>query len=534
MTTEGESVAAWLLAEIREDKAFVEKYQIEAELGFGAAGVVIGARHRVLDQRVAIKFLLSGNENPEAVARFLREARAASSIRNQHVVRVIDASTLASGIPYLVMEHLDGVDLERMLHQSPHRQLPVPDAIELILQTGEALAECHCAGIVHRDLKPSNLFCIHGADGLPMIKVLDFGIAKLGKTTIEADLPEGAVGKAPQRRVFGSPAYMSPEQFESSTDVDLRSDIWALGVILYEFVTGELPFQETSIYRIRKRVAEDTPRPIRELRRDAPADLCPVILKCMEKDPNQRYSNLADLAKALIPFASPRAQHSVARIVRTVEAPGSDTGALALGAPSGRRSSVEPVTRSLFAIGKPRTAMFGVGALIAALSAGALWFNARRAASLASPSLSAAPAASLAPVSTLATGLTLEPNTVPVIQPVSSAVSDVSKLTSVANPSSTASAQSSAHASGARPSPPAGTSAAAVPSASAEHPPVGGIADAGTNSAFAPAPAVSASAKLPSTPPATTESAVQPSPPAAPSADSKWPVPIIETRKHPH
>ena len=363
------AVPEWLLAEILQDKVFGEKYQVECELGFGAAGVVVGALHRVLEQRVAIKFLRSGQENPDAVARFLTEARAASRIRNQHVVRIVDASTLASGIPFLVMEHLDGVDLERMLHQSPHRQLPIKDAIDLILQTCEALAECHCAGIVHRDLKPSNLFCVHGADGLPMIKVLDFGIAKLGTTTSEAELQGSAPGSAPLRRVFGSPAYMSPEQFESSTAVDLRSDIWAIGVILYEFVTGEVPFQETSIYRIRKRVTEDQPRSIRELRRDAPSTLEPIILKCLEKEPSKRYATLAELGKALLPFASLRARDSVARIVRTVEAPGSDTSSLDLS--SGGRVSASPMARTIgIARNSSHRARFVAFVAVAAVVAG--------------------------------------------------------------------------------------------------------------------------------------------------------------------
>jgi len=339
MPVEDDSVASWLLAEVAEDKAFSAKYELERELGFGASGLVVSARHRVLEQRVAIKFLLSGKENPEAIARFLREARAASRIRNQHVVRILDASTLASGIPYLVMEHLDGFDLERMLHDYPRRQLPITDAIDFVLQTCEALAECHSAGIVHRDLKPSNLFCVHGADGMPMIKVLDFGIAKLGTTTFEASAAEDEQPSDRRRRILGSPAYMSPEQFESSTDVDARTDIWALGVILYEFVTGQLPFQETSVYRIRKRVTEDEPPSIREARRDVPAALVPVISKCMEKQADRRFASLAELAKALSPLASARAQGSIARIVRTLEAPGGDTGSLALPRTESRRPS---------------------------------------------------------------------------------------------------------------------------------------------------------------------------------------------------
>jgi len=525
MEIEDESVASWLLVEIAEDKSFAAKYQVEGELGFGAAGVVIAARHRVLDQRVAIKFLLSGKENSEAVARFLREARTASRIRNQHVVRVIDASTLASGIPYLVMEYLDGVDLERMLHQSPHRQLPIPDAIDLILQTGEALAECHCAGIVHRDLKPSNLFCVHGADGLPMIKVLDFGIAKLGTTTIESDPPERAVGGMLPRRVFGSPAYMSPEQFESYTDVDLRSDIWAIGVLLYEFVTGELPFQETTIYRIRKRVTEDTPRPIRELRRDCPADLWPVILKCMEKDPSQRYPNLADLAKALSPFASPRAQHSVARIVRTIEAPGSDTAALSLHTTASGRSSMSPIARPVSESRNPRTAVFGAVALVAAAGLSLLWHNARPT-SEAPP-----PAPTVRPLSTSSNALTLVQSASALLAtaaPSESSSSTVPVVKPVSVPPPTAN-----HAGGSSGNP--------TPQRNASLSPVGGATLSAGPRATTSTPSSSA-ALVPlaaAIAPSTSLSAVQgeagapallPAPSALPES-SKWPIPIVEQRK---
>jgi serine/threonine protein kinase len=511
MAVDAEAVPAWLLAEISQDKIFADKYQVESELGFGAAGVVVSARHRVLEQRVAIKFLRSGQESPEAVARFLREARAASRIRNQHVVRIIDASTLWSGIPFLVMEHLDGVDLERMLHQSPHSQLPIQDAIDLILQTCEALAECHCAGIVHRDLKPSNLFCVHGADGLPMIKVLDFGIAKLGTTTVESELPEGAVGGAPQGRVFGSPAYMSPEQFESSSHVDLRSDIWAIGVILYEFITGQLPFQETSIYRIRKRVAEDSPQPIRELRRDSPAGLWPVILKCMEKDSSQRYSNLAELAKALMPFGSTRGRQSVARIVRTVEAPGSDTGALSLQPASGGRNSITPSAHTVRAGRSPRASLIAGLGLILVASMILAWANARRSRQTVSPasSVSAPPATKNA----VALVDTAPPLTSSSAQPTGEPSTDfpVVKAPSARPPNQTPVRTSNGSAA-------AHLTAPAVPSSNS-----GTSPEAAGSSATSPSLAHSV-ADVPPTSPV----------PDAPPAASAWPFPIIEDRKHSH
>src|SRR5512138_3444231 len=157
-----------------DDPQFLKKFELERELGVGGAGVVVCARHRELDERVAIKFLLSGSESPEAVARFRREARAAHRVKSEHVVGIVDVSTTVTGVPYVVMEYLEGTDLERLLLESPDAQLPVRDAIEFVLQACEALAECHAIGIVHRDLKPSNLFCTDGPDGFPVIKVLDF------------------------------------------------------------------------------------------------------------------------------------------------------------------------------------------------------------------------------------------------------------------------------------------------------------------------------------------------------------------------
>src|SRR5262249_19858150 len=265
-----------------EDRQFLKKYELERELGIGGAGVVVCARHRELDERVAIKFLLSGYENPEIVARFRREARAAHRVRNEHVVGIVDVSTTETGVPYVVMEYLEGTDLERMLLESPDNQLPVRDAIEFVLQACEALAECHAIGIVHRDLKPSNLFCTDGPDGFPVIKVLDFGISKLSTTTID----DAMTGR---HAIIGSPRYMSPEQFATPADVDQRTDIWALGIILYELATGAAPFVGNTLISIWERVKTVVPTNVTELRRDAPRALDPIVARCLEKDRENRF-----------------------------------------------------------------------------------------------------------------------------------------------------------------------------------------------------------------------------------------------------
>jgi len=310
-------------AGVWEDPQFLRKYELERELGVGGAGSVFCARHRDLDERVAIKFLHAGSDNTEAMARFRREARAANRVKSEHVVRIIDVSTTQNGVPYVVMEYLEGTDLERLLLESPDAQLPVRDAVEFVLQACEALAECHAIGIVHRDLKPSNLFCTHGADGLPIIKVLDFGISKLGTVTID----EAMTGR---HAIMGSPRYMSPEQFATPTDVDYRTDIWALGVMLYELVTGRAPFGGSTLIAIWESVKQDVPKPIEELRRDAPRGLGAVILRCLEKDRDHRFQNVAELAKALLPLSPERCRATVARIVRIVEAPGVSTESLSL------------------------------------------------------------------------------------------------------------------------------------------------------------------------------------------------------------
>lgn len=338
--------------EVYQDPQFSRKYVIERELGMGGAGVVVCARHRELDERVAIKFLLPGVENSSAIARFRREARAANRVKDEHVVRIIDVATTDGGVPYVVMEYLEGVDLERMLLESPNRQLPVRDAIEFVLQACEALAECHRIGIVHRDLKPSNLFCSYGPDGLPLIKVLDFGISKLSPA-----LGEGVMtGK---HGIIGSPRYMSPEQFAAPAEVDLRTDIWALGVILYELLTGAAPFAGNTVIKLWENVKSGVPASLLSLRRDAPVAIEAVILRCLEKDPERRYQNVAELAKALLPLGPERSRNSVARIVRVVESPGSTTASLSLPRPltefditPGPVSKVErPKPRTLLAVG---------------------------------------------------------------------------------------------------------------------------------------------------------------------------------------
>ncbi len=314
-------------AGVREGDVLAGKYRVERVLGVGGMGVVVAAHHLQLDQRVALKFLLPGALcNAEAVARFSREARAAVRIKSEHVARVTDVGTLPNGAPYMVMEYLEGGDLSAWLAE--RGPLTVEQAVEFVLQTCIAIAEAHALGIVHRDLKPANLFCIRRNDGQLVIKVLDFGISKLTDAARGSEPPGVSVTKT--NAVLGSPLYMSPEQVQSSKDVDARSDIWALGVILFELMTGGVPFQGESFGEVAVKVAAREPASFRSYRPDAPPALEAVILRCLEKDRQQRYPNVAELSLGLLPFAPKRAKASVARVLAIIQAAGLSASALAL------------------------------------------------------------------------------------------------------------------------------------------------------------------------------------------------------------
>jgi len=302
--------------EFSAGQVLVGKYRVERLLGRGGMGVVVAAHHLQLDEKVAIKFLLpEAVGNVEVVERFVREARAAVRIKSEHVARVSDVGTLDGGEPYMVMEHLEGSDLAAWLERGP---LPVEQAVEFVLQAGEAIAEAHALGIVHRDLKPANLFVVRRADGLWSVKVLDFGISKVtarGESQRAGDFTRTAA-------VMGSPLYMPPEQMVASKTVDARSDIWALGVILYELMTGQAPFAGDTLPEVCMRIALEAPRSLGTFRPEIPPTLEAVVLRCLEKDRERRYSNVADLAHALVEFAPTRARNSVDRIARTIQAAG--------------------------------------------------------------------------------------------------------------------------------------------------------------------------------------------------------------------
>ncbi|WP_437635424.1 protein kinase domain-containing protein [Sorangium sp. So ce854] len=293
------------------------KYRIVRVIGAGGMGAVLEAQHLVLDQRVAIKLVLPEAAKRDAsVQRFLREARAASSLRSEHVARVLDVDTLDGGLPYLVMDLLEGSDLSaRLKAEGP---LPIDEACEMGVQICEGLSEAHARGIVHRDIKPGNLFVVRRADGSPLVKVLDFGIAKLVAPADEIS----ADSLTSQNALVGSPLYMSPEQMRSPRAVDTRSDIWSLGVALYQALSGRLPFEAETFGELILLVTQDPPAPLSSRRAGLPEALSGSIMRCLERRPEDRWQDVAQLAAALAPFAPARCRPLVERAQATLAASG--------------------------------------------------------------------------------------------------------------------------------------------------------------------------------------------------------------------
>lgn len=265
------------------------KYRIDKILGQGGMGMVVAATNTRLNQKVAIKFLLpEALEHPDIVARFGREGEVAAKLQGQHVVRIIDVHEMPDGRPYIVMEHLSGEDLEHVLDRLGC--LPPDEAVSYMLQACEALAEAHSKGIIHRDLKPANLFLAKQPDRRSIVKILDFGISKV--TGDAQNLTRTATA-------MGTPFYMSPEQLMNAKDVDARSDIWALGVIFFELLTGMRPFEGSSMPEIVAHILRNERPTMRELRGSLP-DICDdIATKCLQNDRNMRYASVEELAQAI-------------------------------------------------------------------------------------------------------------------------------------------------------------------------------------------------------------------------------------------
>ncbi len=294
-----------------------DKFRVEAVLGEGGMGTVFAAHHVLLDQYVAVKLLSPELARQESVvARFLREAKAAARLRSEHVARIMDVGSLPGGQPYIVMELLEGEDLEQRLTRAG--PLPTSDAVDFILHALEAMAHAHAEGIVHRDLKPANLFVVNTPDRGEIVKVLDFGIAKLAEGS-SAAAADGRAGVLTGEHALGSPSYMAPEQVRASRTLDARADIWALGAILYELLTHKTAFDGATVGEIFANVLQESPRPVQELRTDVPPEVAAFITRCLEKRPDQRFPDVAAAARAIAPFGSGKFASYPARIEQTLE-----------------------------------------------------------------------------------------------------------------------------------------------------------------------------------------------------------------------
>lgn len=300
------------------------RYRIDSIAGEGGMGIVYEAEHVILRQRVALKILLPGAlSSAEALERFSAEAAAIARISCEHVVRVMDAGTLPSGAPYLVMEYLHGQNLEQLVRS--RGPLPYSEAVDFALQTLEALAHAHAAHVIHRDLKSANLFLARLADGRHVIKLLDFGVA------MTADGHD-------DDRIVGSPAYMSPEQLCRAT-VDARTDLWSLGVVLYEMLSGVVPFDGTFAETVHG-VLHAAATPLHEKNTAVPPALSAVVHRCLARELPRRWSDTVALARGLAPFASTASTGAVPRIER----------ALANVAPLGERRRFETLETALQAL----------------------------------------------------------------------------------------------------------------------------------------------------------------------------------------
>ena len=281
-------------------EVIAEKYRIEGPLGEGGMAVVFAAHHVLLDKPIALKILSPELPRlPQLRERFLTEARAAARVDSPHVARVMDVDTLENGLPYMVLERLEGCDLAELLEVE--RKLPIGDAVDYVLQALQGLAHAHTLGVVHRDLKPANLFLAHQNDGSAIIKILDFGIAKLAASGPEDDARSSR--NTQQGQAVGTPMYMSPEHVRNDL-VDHRTDIWAMGVVLYELLTGHTPFEADGIGETFGAVLNRLPTSARASRPEIPDPLDDAILKCMQQDPDDRFPDVAKFARAIGPYGT--------------------------------------------------------------------------------------------------------------------------------------------------------------------------------------------------------------------------------------
>lgn len=331
---QGNSSVVATIDDLDQGAILAAKYRIVRILGRGGMGVVVEAEHVQLDERVAIKFLSADHlQNKEARERFAREARAVGRLRSQHVARVRDVGELSTGQPYIVMELMVGRDLAQTLLDL---EMSTGHVVDLMLQACEALAEAHAGGIVHRDVKPANMFITHTIDGLPLLKLLDFGVASS---------PAGDAQITSSGVIVGTPAYMCPEQMRSSRQAEPRWDIWSLGVVLYSALERRLPFAGEGFAELAVSVLTEDPKPMVR----TPSALAAVVMRCLDKDPDARFQDVAEVVAALAPFAATpeQAETSIRRTTRILRGSGPTRIASEVSSVGSDRISVQPATVGL-------------------------------------------------------------------------------------------------------------------------------------------------------------------------------------------
>ncbi len=294
----------WDDVSVKPGDMIAGKYRVEQLLGKGGMGMVLAATHVDLEQKVAVKLLLARRDQPIDKERFSREARIAAKLRSEHVVRVTDTGVLDDGNAYIVMEFLEGEDLNQLSRELGG--LEVTTAVDYLMQAAMGLAVAHANGIIHRDLKPANLFITETADGSPLVKILDFGISKL----VVPDSTE----LTGTNDLMGSPRFMAPEQLMSSRTVDQRCDIWALGAILFEVLSGKAAFRGDTLPEICSQILYGTVRKLTELRPDVPQGLERVIERCLSRDLDERLPDICQFANAVAPFGVPESERYAAKI----------------------------------------------------------------------------------------------------------------------------------------------------------------------------------------------------------------------------
>lgn len=416
-----------------------DKYRVTRMIGAGGMGTVWEGQHAEVGYRVAIKVLRADQlTDPENVKRFYGEARAVAKLRTKHVAKIYDVGQLPDGRPFIVMEFLDGVDLEAELGRR-HR-LPVEEACRHVIAACVAITEAHSHGIIHRDLKPANLFLAReGAE--TVLKVVDFGISKVAS--------DDGVRLTQTQSAFGTPLYMAPESVRSAKLADERTDVWALGVILHELVTGHVPFLGESATAVAVAVTMDEPKPPSALVPDLPSFVDTVVATALQKNPSKRYQSAAEMSAAIESGLKGNLAMAATTRMEPIHLAAVGPARTPMVAESTSQALVPPVV----ATPAPRSSramplLLGVGALVGVLL-GVILSRAQSSSAPGSPTAGAEPAApasplhesqpEVAPERTAVTAATSTASVAPMSTPPTSATTE----RSVERPMPSASARSS-------------------------------------------------------------------------------------------